>query len=249
MPPVLRLPVLLLVALLLAARPTSAQPAVPSADLVLGIAAYNKGDFAGAFRLLNAAAASGEAEAMVNLGYLYARGQGVRADSAFALQLYRRAAEAGDPEGMNAVGFRYNFAAPPDYPNAIRWYCRAILRGNPRAMNNAAILFFNGQGIPRDRDEARSLWAQSAKLGHLNGMSNLGADIAGDATMPDAERAAGRLMVRRAAEQGSALAQDILRRWGDSGPFPPAFDASLAMKIEPRDPPPGASIACESLIS
>ena len=102
----------------------------PSADLRTGIDAYNKGDFETAEHL-RAAADRGEPEAMVNLGYLYARGHGVRRDPALAFELYRRAADLGDAEGMNAVGYRYNFALTPDLDQAIRWYCRAILAAIP----------------------------------------------------------------------------------------------------------------------
>src|SRR5215469_6047100 len=86
----------------------NAQQRLPpaSSDLVNGIEAYNRGDFATAVTHLQTAAGRGEPEAMVNLGYIYARGDGVSADPAFALELYRRAAEAGDAEGMNAVGYR-----------------------------------------------------------------------------------------------------------------------------------------------
>jgi hypothetical protein len=221
----------------------------PSAELVGGVTAYNRGDFATARALLQSAAGRGEAEAMVNLGYMYARGQGGRQDSTFALELYRRAAAAGDGEGMNAVGFRFNFAPKPDYPNAIRWYCRAIARGNQRALNNLAILFHNGQGVKKDLDEARYLWRQSAARGDLNAQTNVGSDMAADATLPESERQAGMEMVRDAARQGGILAQDWLRKVGDAETFPPGTINELTMKLEARDPIPGASKACGDLIS
>jgi TPR repeat protein len=150
---------------------------------------------------------------------------------------------------MNAVGYRLNFATPPDYRAALVWYCRAILRGNPRAMNNAALLFYNGHGVFPNRTEARSLWAQSARRGHLNGQSNLGADLTSDTTLPEAKRREGLAMLSEAAMKGSAQAQQILRQWGDKRPFPPPFDASLAMKLEPAAPEPGTSVACQALTS
>jgi hypothetical protein len=45
--------------------------------VVAGIEAYNRGDIPDAFRLLKSAADAGDSDAQVNLGYLYARGQGV----------------------------------------------------------------------------------------------------------------------------------------------------------------------------
>ncbi len=224
---------------------------LPNGDAALnsGIAAYNAGDYPAAFRLLRAAVAAGNAEAMPNLGYLYARGHGVARDPAAALELYRRGAEAGDAEAMNAVGYRYNFADKPDFERAAQWYCKAVLRGNPRAMNNMAILFYNGQGVPRDLEEARNLWRQSAALGHLNGQTNLGESLASDVSLADSERREGLAMMLDAALHGSMQAQDALRARGYTGAFPAAVDMGLAMKREPVNPPAGHSKACEALVS
>jgi TPR repeat protein len=129
----------------------------PPDDLVAGIDAYNGGDYGTAAHRLQSASDQGNAEAMVNLGYLYARGQGVVSNPDYALLLYQRAAALGDAEGMNAIGYRLNFATPPDLHAAIEWYCRALALGNPRAMNNLALLVYNGRGVPPDRAEARNL--------------------------------------------------------------------------------------------
>ena len=239
---------LVLVALILPGS-ASAQSPNGTAALDEGIAAYNRGDHPSAARLLQAAVAQGNAEAMPNLGYLYARGHGVERDPAAALELYKRGAQAGDAEAMNAVGYRYNFAEKPDFERAAQWYCKAVLRGNPRAMNNMAILFYNGQGVPRDLEEARSLWRQSAALGHLNGQTNLGESLAEDASLPDPERRKGLEMVLDAALRGSLQAQNALRARGYTGAFPPAADMTMVMKREPVDPPPGNSKACDALVS
>lgn len=225
------------------------QPAAPSPDLMAGIGAYNAGDFAFARQHLQAAADRGEAEAMVNLGYMYARGHGVQRDPGFALELYRRAAQTGDGEAMNAVGYRYEFANPPDYAKAIDWYCKAVFAGNPRAMNNLAILFYNGTGIQQDRDEARSLWRQSSDRGHLNATANLAWDQAFDPSRPETERREGYAMLRDAAKRGSGVAQQVLRRAGDTEPLPAPSEDSLTMKLEPGSPAPGTSRACQALIS
>ena len=186
---------------------------------------------------------------MVNLGYMYARGHGVRSDPAYALDLYHRAADAGDAEGMNAVGYRYNYATEPDFPKAIHWYCLAVARGNSRAMNNLALLFYNGQGVPPDRDEALRLWRLSAARGDLNAEANVGVQLATDATLPQDERQAGIEMLRDAAHQGDKFAQDLLRQNGDTETFPPATFSALTLRLEPRNPLPGSSGACGDLIS
>ena len=144
---------------------------------IAGINAYNSGDYATAFKLLKSAADSGDSDAEVNLGYMYARGQAVAEDQAEAMRLYRLSADKGNGEGMNAIAYKYEFGTgvPVDMKMAVEWFCRAIDIGDPRAMNNLAILHARGQGgVDYDLNEARSLWRQSAALGHANGMFNLG---------------------------------------------------------------------------
>ncbi len=245
----MRLPICALLALLIAA-PARADLPPPSPELTAGIQAYNQGDFTVAFALLSLASRHGEAEAMVNQGYMYARGHGVQPDSAYAFELYKRAAEAGDAEGMNALGYRYNHANPPDFERAIHWYCRAIMLGNPRAMNNAGILFFYGQGgVVKSQDEAISLWRQAMAQGSVNAQVNIGRTLAADSNRSQQERQAGWNYIRDAAFKGSGAAQNILRSQGDPGPFPPVTETELNMRLEPRKQVPGVSVLCGQLIS
>ena len=245
----MRLPVCALLALLIAA-PARAELPPPSPELTAGIQAYNHGDYTIAFALLALASRHGEAEAMVNQGYMYARGHGVAPDPAYAFQLYQRAADLGDAEGMNALGFRYNHANPPDYQQAIHWYCRAILLGNPRAMNNAGILFLYGQGgVVKSQSEAISLWRQAMAQGSVNAEVNLGRTLAADPGRSPQERQAGWNYIRDAAHKGSGVAQNILRSQGDPGPFPPVTETELNMRLEPRKPVAGDSVLCGQLIS
>ncbi|MFO1023708.1 MAG: tetratricopeptide repeat protein [Acetobacteraceae bacterium] len=244
-----RIRVLLWLALLAPAGALAAADPAPSADLVAGIKAYNEGNIGTALSRLKAAADRGEAEAMVNLGYIYARGQAGVADPARALTLYRKAAALGDGEGMNAVGYRLDHADPPDLPGAIAWYCRAVLKGNQRAMNNLALLAYAGRGTPRDRAEARLLWRQASERGNLQARASLGADLASDASLNPTERQQGYDMLRDAAMNGGAHAQELLRRAGSTERFPPPTVSPMTMQLEPRNVPPGTSNLCGRVLS
>ena len=60
-----------------------------------GVAAYKRGDYATALRLLRPLAAQGNAAAQYLLGLMYGRGDGVPQDDAEAVKWYRLAAEQG----------------------------------------------------------------------------------------------------------------------------------------------------------
>jgi TPR repeat protein len=226
MSPVARLIAVAAVLVIAATARSDAQ----SAQTLAGMNAYNAGDVASAYRLLNDAANAGDPEAQVNLGYLYARGQGVTADQKQAFDLYAQSAEQGNSEGMNALGYKYQYATgvPKDMHKAIAWYCQAVAYGNARAMNNLAIVLDQGRDLPHDEQEARSLWKQSAELNHFNAMYNLGISyLQGNGAGIDP--AEGVHWMQRAARNGLALAQTWLRQNGDTEPFPSPINWSAMM--------------------
>src|SRR5258707_12678552 len=72
-----------------------------------GVAAYTKGDFDNAVRLLRPLAEAGNAVAQEKLGRLYQRGKGVPRDFELAIAWYRKAAEQGDAAAEGRLGFLY----------------------------------------------------------------------------------------------------------------------------------------------
>lgn len=198
-----------------------------------GMQAYNRGDFTTAYRLLRQAADGGDPEAQVNLGYLYARGHGVRVNQMEALHLYELSAKGGSSEGMNAIGYKYLFATgvPKDSGRAAFWFCEAVMRGNPRAMNNLALMLVSGE-LPFDEPEARNLWQQAAELGHANAMNNLGHSYLNGR---ERDPKKGEEWMMRAAQAGHPNAQQYLRARGYAGPLPPVVNVGVAMTPEPKN--------------
>jgi Sel1 repeat len=84
----------------------SRQP-VPPAKLSSdpAVAAYQRGDYATAFRLARPRALSGNAVWEAKLGYLYERGLGVPRNSALAVSWYRKAADHGDAGAQTNLGY------------------------------------------------------------------------------------------------------------------------------------------------
>ena len=75
------------------------------------------------------------AEAMFNLGVMYATGQGVAQDYQEALRWYRKSAEAGNANAMTNLGVMYKdgLGVAQDDQEALRWYRKAASLGSDAA--------------------------------------------------------------------------------------------------------------------
>jgi TPR repeat protein len=238
---------------LLSAHASGGEPVTlspPSGNILTAVEAYNHGNIPLAFSLLKAEADRGDSDAEVNLGYLYARGQGVAPNQLEALRLYRLSAQQGNGEGMNAIGYKYEFGTgiAPDIDKAVHWYCMAVLQGNPRAMNNLALLLDEGKAVLQNISEARNLWRQSAALGHINSMYLLGYSLLYARGQP-LDPHEGMRWLTIAAQSGQATAQNLVRRMGFQGALPPPVDQAALMILQPRDAPPGHAEICGSVVS
>lgn len=117
-----------------------------------GIAAYDRGDYATAFRLMKPLAEKGDAKAQHNLGVMYDYGRGFPQDYSRALKWYRRAADQGIPDAQHNLGLMYYYGqgVPQNFIEAARWYRRAADQGMPDSQVNLGIMYYNGQGVSQD---------------------------------------------------------------------------------------------------
>jgi TPR repeat protein len=128
-----------------------------------GLAAYERGDYATAFRLWRPLAEQGEAKAQNNLGVMYDKGLGAAQDYAEAVKWYRRAAEQGDAGAQHSLGFMYakGHGVAQDYAEALKWYRRAAEQGNARAQHNLGGMYAKGHGVAQDNVQAHK-WVNLA---------------------------------------------------------------------------------------
>jgi TPR repeat protein len=70
-------------------------------------AAYDRGDYVTAFRLIRPLALSGDPVAQYHLGLMYLNGEGTRQNAAEATKWFRLAAEQGDPRAQLSIGISY----------------------------------------------------------------------------------------------------------------------------------------------
>ena len=118
-----------------AIRATVAIAALSLAVLGPLVQAQDKPSTAQELADLRAIAESGEADAQVTLGLIYARGEGVPQDYAEAASWFREAAEQGHALAQLSIGLRYftGLGVPQDDAEAVAWYRRAVEQGHTDA--------------------------------------------------------------------------------------------------------------------
>ena len=114
----------------------------PLEDTDYADAAYAKGDYATALRLLRPLADQGDAAAQYNLGVMHAKGQGVPQDYTEAAKWYRLAADQGDAPAQSNIGGLYAIGrgVPKNYISAYTWLSLSAAQGNQIAIKRRDII-------------------------------------------------------------------------------------------------------------
>lgn len=133
-----------------------------------GLAAYSKGDYAQASRILRPLAAQGDASAQYFLGLMHERGEGVTKNLQEALKWYRLAAAQGNDKAQFILGRMClnGKGVPKDYQEALKWYRLAAAQGNDGAQYSLGWMYENGKGITRDYREAVKWFRLAAAQGN-----------------------------------------------------------------------------------
>lgn len=102
-------------------------------ELAAGLRAEAMRDFVAAVRHLDAAVAAGNAEAMLQRGYLHLRGEGGAVNPAEAAALWLRAARLGHSGAMTRLGMAYQsgLGVKRDPALAREWLQKAAAKGDP----------------------------------------------------------------------------------------------------------------------
>jgi TPR repeat protein len=160
------------------------------------------------------AAEQGDADAQDNLGYSYGYGQGVPKDDTLAVLWWRKAAEQGLADAQDDLGVSYENGegAPQDYAQAALWFRRAAEQGDAHAQYHLGTWYKEGknQGVPQD-DAQTTFWRRKIRAwrAYIDSV-----DFHRSEHWRYAQAA---FWYRKAAEQGSADAQDALGDLYNSG--------------------------------
>ena len=128
-------------------------------DVDAGNAAYGKGDYATALRLLRPLADQDDARAQSTIGEMYYHGRGVPQDDSEAIRWFRLAAGQGNAPARFHLGVAYagGHGVPQDYSEAAKWYRLAADQGYAPAMYNLGLAYAKGEGVSLDNVSAH-MW-------------------------------------------------------------------------------------------
>jgi len=150
-------------------------------------------------RCMQESAAMGHVVAMFNLGTMYSEGVGTDQNTKAAIVWYQKAAEKREPRAAYNLGLMFangsgvaknmatavewfKKAAEMNYENnafgtdagAVEWYKQVAEEANARASQTVGRIYYNGDGIPKNREEAAKWFRRAADLGNLEATYNLG---------------------------------------------------------------------------
>ena len=157
------------------------------------------------WNLLRLAAEQGDLICQVNLGLMYANGQGVPEDTVEAVRWHLAA----------AISALSGWKMSPDEKEAVRWYREAAEKGYPLGQSNLGTMFRDGRGVTQNDSEAVYWFYRAAQQGNPNGQANLGFMYQTGRGV-ELNRDEAIKWYRRAAEQGLQYAKDCLKRLGEA---------------------------------
>ena len=128
-----------------------------------GVAAYDAGNYAEAFRIFKSIDDE-DLAAMRNVALMLRRGQGVAKDPEAAEEEYQRAAEGGLATAAADLGemLMNGEAGTPDPEGAVPWLTMAAAAHHPVAQFELGELYEAGRGVTKDIDVARQLYTEAA---------------------------------------------------------------------------------------
>jgi uncharacterized protein len=117
-------------------------------------------DYARSFELNRKAAALGDRDAILAMGWYFLGGVGVERDEEQGRRWYRESARHGEPRAMFSLGS--NFYEAGEFDDARTWLQRAADLGHLRALFWLGKLYWRGAAVPENKKLAMKLFQQAA---------------------------------------------------------------------------------------
>ena len=138
-------------------------------------AAYDRGDYAQALKIIRPLAEQGYAEAQNFIGNMYHNGRGVTQNYQEALKWYRLAAAQGFAKAQNDIGLSYynGRGVTQNYQEALKWFRLAANQGDIEAQFNLGVVYQYGHGVTKDNQEALKWYRLAAAQGDTIAIEHL----------------------------------------------------------------------------
>ncbi len=131
------------------------------AGLQEGIDAEESHNWAAAYKEFKPLAAKGNPVAQYYLGFFYEQGYVVQKNYQEAWKLYYKSAQQGNSDAQHKLGDIYKgepgdggFKVQPNIDEALKWYMKSAEQGNKYAQGSLGLMYYYGDGVPKDYREA-----------------------------------------------------------------------------------------------
>ena len=135
-------------------------------DLETALWHYQRNDFVPAFLDFQILAAEGDVTAMAYLGRMYRQGYAVKKNLVEAEKWLSSAAEGDVPMANHRLGWMYakgEIGESRDMAQAAKYWERAANLGDPAGQLDIGVMYWRGEGVPKDLIKAHAWLLLSAK--------------------------------------------------------------------------------------
>lgn len=184
------------------------------------------------FKIIMTNANMGDADAQVEMAFMFLKGKGVPQDHVKSEWWFERAARAGHPVGQLYMGYKNQQAGENQF--AVKWFRKSADQGNAEACEVLGNCYYEGIGIERDRERAFYYYTQASNAGRSSAKRICALMLLqGDGVPQDPE--AGRLEIEAAAALGDETAKNMLEAGLES--FIPSIPGTPEKTIRKSSPP------------
>jgi len=109
------------------------------------------------------------AKACTNLGFMYAKGEGVKMSRSLAAEYYQRGCDNGNALGCTNRGIQYLVNDPPkNDSHAVQLFEQGCRNGDSGGCRNLGYMYKNGLGVLMNEVRASELYQQADRLSHVH---------------------------------------------------------------------------------
>ena len=158
----------------------------PVAQFNLAVKLEDDGHLAEAVPWYQKAATQGLPEAQYNVGYMYARGEGLPQSATNAAQWFQLAASNNLAVAQHMMGYLYEEGqgVVADPAKALGWYTKAADQGHVDAQYYLGFLFASGRGVEADLAKAAGWFLKAAQNGKADAQFQIGVYLARGTGLP-----------------------------------------------------------------